>query len=61
MGDFVCCSDVTRRRELYAPEEVSFPISFRYVDVTRQTCIDLEHAAEIPMNNYLNMTGIHTL
>jgi len=51
----------TPRTKLYVPEESTFPIPLKYLDILRRTCTDISDKAESQINDYWPESGAREL
>ena len=56
-GDFIYRHHVEPRVKLHMPQEESFPIPMRYIDVTRTTDTSLDVLLEKNIDDYWNVDG----
>ena len=56
-GDFIYRHHVVPRVNLYVPQEESFPIPLKYIDVTRTTHTSLDVLIEKHIEGYSNLDG----
>ena len=56
-GEFIYRHHVVPRVRLYVPREESFPILFKYIDVTRTTHTSLDEKLEKQIEDYWNVDG----
>ena len=60
-GNFIYRHHVEPRVKLYSPREDSFPISLKYIDVSRTTCTNLDVKQEKRIDDYWNIDGSRDL
>ena len=60
-GDFTYRHHIEPRFQLYVPEEESFPIPLKYIDVIRSTHTDLDVAEEKRIDDNRNVDGSRNL
>ena len=60
-GSFIFRHHVEPRVKLYSPREESFPISLKYIDVTRTTHTNLDVKQEKRIDDYWNIDGSREL
>ena len=60
-GNFICRHHVEPRVKLYSPREESFPISLKYIDVSRTTHTNLDVKQEKRIDDYWNIDGSRDL
>ena len=60
-GSFIYRHHVEPRVKLYSPKKESFPISLKYIDVTRTTHTNLDVKQEKRIDDYWNIDGSRDL
>ena len=60
-GNFIYRHHVEPRVKLHSPREESFPISLKYIDVSRTTHANLDVKQEKRIDDYLNIDGSRDL
>ena len=60
-GSFIYRHHVEPRVKLYSPKEESFPITLKYIDVTRTTHTNLDVKQEKRIDDYWNIDGSRDL
>ena len=60
-GDFICRHHNEPRVQLYVPQEETFPIPLKYIDVTRATHTDLDVSQEKRIDDFWNADANRSL